>query len=79
MFSIKNFFIDKELIKWLKKVKNKKQYNFPVALIINLTEITVSTARGVLHEKTVGNQYQKFVLPIIDIQNTIKEDLIIEY
>ena len=61
------------------KVKNKKQYRFPSALIRNFTEITVSTARGVLHEKTVGNQYQKFILPVVDTQDIIKEDLIIEY
>ena len=45
----------------------------------NLTEITISTTRGVLFEKAEGNKYQKFILPLIELKEVFSEDLLIEY
>ncbi len=61
------------------KVRNKKQYSFPRNFMKNLTEITISTTRGVLFEKAEGNKYQKFILPLIELKEVFSEDLLIEY
>lgn len=48
----------------------------PKGFMAHLTMITVGTARGVLHAKTDGTQFNKFLLPMINVTELIKEDAV---
>lgn len=48
---------------------------FPKGLLIHLTMITVSSARGVLHAKTEGTIFNKFLLPTMDVTKMVQEDV----
>ena len=47
---------------------------FPKEFIAHLTMLTIGSARGVLHAKTDGTQFNKFLLPTIDVTELINED-----
>jgi hypothetical protein len=49
---------------------------FPKDFMHHLGMITVGTARGVLHSKTEGSGFNKFVLPTINVPNLIKGDIV---
>lgn len=48
---------------------------FPKGFIIHLTMITISSARGVLHAKTEGTVFNKFLLPTLDVTEIVKKDV----
>lgn len=48
---------------------------FPKKFVQHLAAISVSSTRGVLHAKTEGTKYNKFFLPLINVQQLIKEDI----
>lgn len=53
------------------KLKLKKAF-------LNLLMINnIAVARGILHSKTESTEFNKFVVPMIDVQAIIKKDLII--
>lgn len=47
----------------------------PCGLAKHLSVLTVGTARGVLHSKTENTEFNKFLLPTINVQEMISEDL----
>jgi hypothetical protein len=49
----------------------------PRGFITHLAMLSTGTARGVLHSKTEGTQFNHFHLPIINVAELIKEDLVI--
>lgn len=54
------------------------ELRIPKGLAHHLGIITVGTARGVLHAKTEGTLYNRFVLPTINIEEQIQEDIIFQ-
>lgn len=46
----------------------------PKGFLTHLAVLTVGTTRGILHSKTEGTDFNKFVLPTINIAEMIKED-----
>ncbi|TXK79447.1 hypothetical protein [Mesonia sp. K4-1] len=48
---------------------------FPKGFMAHLAMITVSSGRGVLHAKTEGTVFNKFLLPTIDVTQLVKEDI----
>lgn len=42
---------------------------------VHLAVITVGTTRGVFHEKTKDSVLNKFVIPTIDVESNIKDDI----
>lgn len=48
---------------------------FPKEFIRHLSMITIGTTRGVLHEKTVNTNFNKFIIPLIDVTKLVKEDI----
>lgn len=46
----------------------------PNNLVSHLTVLTIGTARGILHSKTEGTRYNKYILPTINVQDMIKND-----
>ena len=64
---------------FLNKIKrNDKQYVIPTDLAIHFAVLTIGSARGILHAKTEGTLYNEFLLPTIDVQSLIKENVIFE-
>jgi hypothetical protein len=49
---------------------------FPKGFISHITMLTVGSARGVLHAKTDGTIFNKFLLPVIDVTAMINEDAV---
>ncbi len=46
----------------------------PKGLLCHLAMLTVGTSRGILHAKTEGTCFNKYVLPTINVTEIIKED-----
>lgn len=47
----------------------------PKGFMTHLTMITVSSVRGVLHAKTEGTIFNKYLLPTLDVTKMVKEDV----
>jgi hypothetical protein len=50
----------------------------PKDFIRQLLVIAIGTARGVLHTKTENTPFNRFILPVLDATNLIKEDVELE-
>lgn len=55
--------------------KLDKQITFPKDFIAHMAMITVGTSRGVLHSKTEGTIFNKYILPTINVAKMIPEDI----
>lgn len=47
-------------------------------LVLHLTALTIGTARGVLHGKTEGTEFNKYFLPTLNVNDLIKKDVILK-
>lgn len=48
---------------------------FPKDFMTHLVVLTVGTARGILHSKTEGTAFNRFLLPTINVNELITEDI----
>lgn len=48
---------------------------FPKGFITHLAVLTIGTARGVLHCKTDGTDFNTYILPTLDISKMLTEDV----
>ena len=55
--------------------KLNNQITFPKDFIAHMAMITVGTSRGVLHSKTEGTIFNKYILPTINVAKMIPEDI----
>lgn len=46
----------------------------PQGFAAHLALLTIGTVRGILHEKTKGTLYNKYILPPVNVNDLIKED-----
>ena len=46
----------------------------PKGFLCHMAMLTVGTSRGILHAKTEGTCFNKYVLPTINVTDIIKED-----
>jgi len=58
------------------KVQDDGKLIVPCGLAKHLSVLTVGTARGVLHTKTENTEFNKFVLPTINVNDMVKEDMV---
>lgn len=49
---------------------------FPKDFMAHLSMLTVGTARGVLHAKTEGTGFNRFMLPLINVADLVKSDVV---
>lgn len=71
------FQIEEEV--WNSLIDNEaKKIVFPEDFASHLAVLTVGTIRGILHEKTKGSPYNKFILPPINLTDLIKQDVEID-
>ena len=47
---------------------------FPKNFICHLTMLTIGTSRGILHAKTEGTEFNKFILPTINVNKLVDKD-----
>lgn len=47
---------------------------FPQSFIGHLTMLTIGTTRGILHCKTEGSEFNKFILPAINVEDLVNKD-----
>ncbi len=55
----------------------KLELILPKAIATHLLVLTIGTARGVLHAKTENTPYNRFLLPTLNVSESIKEDVAI--
>lgn len=56
------------------RVESEK-YIIPRNFLLHLGVITIGTVRGILHSKTEGTEFNKFIIPSINLTTMIEEDL----
>jgi hypothetical protein len=49
----------------------------PKGFAQHLVMLTIGTARGVLHAKTEGTEFNRFFIPAVNVQSLICEDVVI--
>jgi hypothetical protein len=57
---------------------NNASLIMPKGFMQQLLSLAIGTARGVLHSKTENSTFNRFVLPILDAANLIKEDVVLD-
>jgi hypothetical protein len=50
----------------------------PRSLLIHLAVLAIGASRGILHAKTENTCFNRFILPIIDVSEVIREDAAFE-
>ena len=48
-------------------------------LAVHFAVLTIGSARGILHAKTEGTPFNEFLLPTIDVNNMLEEDVIFKF
>lgn len=65
---------------FLKKIKqNENSYLITKDLAIHFAVLTIGSARGILHAKTEGTEFNDYLLPTIDVNAIVQEDVIFEF
>lgn len=65
---------------FLNKVKqDDNTYLVAKGLAVHFAVLTIGSARGILHAKTEGTPYNEFLLPTINVNNMLEEDVIFEF
>jgi hypothetical protein len=62
----------------LLRTGNKGQYKLPLELLRIFANINLNTIRGVLHAKTENTAFNKFIVPSVNFDERITEDLMVE-
>jgi hypothetical protein len=55
-----------------------KELQLPKELARHLVMLTVGTLRGVLHAKTDNTPFNKFFIPTVNVNDLVKDDLVIK-
>lgn len=65
---------------FLNKMKqDENTYLIPSGLAIHFAVLTIGSSRGVLHAKTESTPYNEYLLPTIDVNSMISEDVIFRF
>lgn len=59
---------------WKNSIDKNNKISFAKDFISHLASITIGAARGILHTKTENTKFCKFLIPIINLNDLIKED-----
>ena len=63
---------------FLNKIKQEdNSYRLVKGLAVHFAVLTIGSARGVLHSKTEGTRFNEYLLPTINVNDMLKEDIII--
>lgn len=57
---------------WVQWVDSEsRKTDIPIEIVENISETTISTARGILYAKTESTKHSSFILPILDMRAVI--------
>lgn len=56
----------------------KTKLIFPRGFISHLVMLTIGTTRGVLHSKTENTLFNRFLLPTLNVNDLVKEDVVFD-
>ena len=59
------------------RLQEDGKFIIPKGFTTHLLVLTIGTLRGVLHAKTEGTDFNKFVLPTLNVADLINEDLVL--
>lgn len=62
---------------WQEMTQQDNTIIVPVGFLQHLATITVGTARGVLFARTVETNLNKYVLPLVNVTEMVKNDMVI--
>ena len=62
---------------WQEMTQENNTIIVPVGFLQHLATITVGTTRGVLFARTVETNLNKFVLPLVNVTEMVKQDMVI--
>lgn len=62
-----------------KMKQNDNTYLVTKNLAVHFAVLTIGSARGILHAKTEGTSFNEFLLPTIDVNNILIEDVTFEF
>ena len=60
---------------WTKYQTDSATVTFPQGFMAHLATLTVGTTRGVLHVKTEGTTFNRFLLPTVNVMEMIPTDI----
>ncbi|MCD7969356.1 MAG: hypothetical protein LUF87_03280 [Alistipes sp.] len=60
-----------------KEFKNKKEIVIPRGLLCHMAVHTVGACRGILHCRTESTPFNSFILPPINVESMIDEDMVL--
>lgn len=64
-------------ITW-ESLKENNQIILPKGFVAHMAMITVGTSRGILHSKTEGTIFNKYILPTLNVAEMVPEDVIFD-
>lgn len=65
---------------FLTKIKqDDNSYLLTKGLAVHFAVLTIGSARGILHAKTEGTLFNEYLLPTIDVNDMLQEDIIFEF
>lgn len=63
---------------WSKLInKDNNEIRLPKSITLHLVMLSIGTLRGVLHAKTENTFFNRFIVPTINVNDLVKEDIII--
>lgn len=63
---------------WSQMTQSDGSIILPKDFLCHIAVHTVGTARGILHEKTDGTPFNRFILPPINVDQMIEDDIVID-
>lgn len=61
---------------WSEMKKPDVHYVIPVGFLRHICTITIGTTRGILYEKTAATNLNKYVMPLVNVVDMVKEDMV---
>ena len=62
---------------WKEMTNSDNSIIVPVGFLQHIATITVGTTRGILHEKTEGTNMNKYILPLINVTEMVKNNMVV--
>lgn len=63
---------------WAEMAREDGRTTLPKGFLCHIAMHTVGTVRGILHVKTENTPFNRYILPVIDVEQTIDEDIIVD-
>ncbi len=62
---------------WKEMTDSTGKIKVPSGFLLHIASITIGSARGILYTKTEGTILNNYIMPLINMSNAVKEDMIV--